>query len=80
MGPIISLLVSPLGRLARIGAGIALIAVGLVAIGGTSGTLVALVGVVPLLAGILDVCVFAPLFGCSFSGRKTRAMKREPAS
>jgi hypothetical protein len=31
------------------------------------------VGAVPLLAGVFDLCVFAPLFGYSISGSRTRA-------
>ena len=29
---------------------------------------------VPLLAGLLDFCVFAPLFGLPFMGRQVRQM------
>ncbi|CAN5600187.1 hypothetical protein BH23CHL7_BH23CHL7_21030 [soil metagenome] len=75
MNPIIGFLVSPIGRLTRIVAGTALIGWGLLIVGGIPGTLIALVGAVPLLAGVVDVCVFAPLFGYSFSGPKTRALK-----
>lgn len=63
---------SAAGRLIRIVAGIALILVGLLLIQGTAGIIVAIVGVVPLAAGILDVCVFAPLFGGPFQGKKAR--------
>ena len=60
---------SPLGRAVRVLAGIALIAIGL-AMGGTGGIILAVVGVVPLLAGLLNVCVFAPLLRVPFNGRK----------
>jgi hypothetical protein len=60
------------GRLLRIVAGIALIAVGLLVLEGTAGIIVAVVGVVPLLAGLFDFCLFAPLFGSSLSGPKIR--------
>jgi hypothetical protein len=60
---------SSAGRLLRIGAGVALIAIGLGAIGGTAGTIIAVVGVVPLLAGVFNVCLFGPLFGAGFRGR-----------
>jgi len=52
---------------ARIGAGLALIVGGLIA-GGTAGLVVAAVGVVPLAAGLANVCLFAPLFHAPFRG------------
>jgi hypothetical protein len=58
--------------LARVLAGIALILVGVLAIGGTAGWVVAAIGLVPLAAGALDVCVFAPLAGYPFNGGALR--------
>jgi hypothetical protein len=60
------------GRGVRIVAGVALIAVG-IAIGGTAGIIVAVVGVFPLAAGVLDVCLFAPFFRAPFRGCEVRA-------
>ena len=60
---------STLGRAIRIIAGLALIVVGLLAVHGLAGALIVVVGIVPLIAGILNVCVFAPLFGGPFNGR-----------
>lgn len=57
---------STLGRALRIIAGIALIAIGLWVLGGTWGIILAVVGLVPLIAGLFDFCVFAPLFGGPF--------------
>jgi hypothetical protein len=57
---------STLGRLLRIIAGIALIAIGLWAVGGTWGIVLIIVGLIPLVAGIFNFCVFAPLFGGPF--------------
>ncbi|MEO8391449.1 MAG: DUF2892 domain-containing protein [Chloroflexota bacterium] len=73
MNPFVKFMASSNGRIARIVAGIALIALGLAAIGGTAGIVVAVIGAVPLLAGIFDFCVFAPLFGAPLSGPKIRA-------
>ena len=73
MNPFVSFMASTVGRLARIVAGIVLIALGLLVVGGTGGTIIAVVGVVPLLAGLLDFCLFAPLFGNPLSGPKIRA-------
>jgi len=68
----INFLASSTGRGVRIVAGVALVAVGLLVIGGTVGIVVAVIGLVPLLAGVFDFCVFAPLFGAPFSGNAIR--------
>jgi hypothetical protein len=68
----VQFMVSPLGRLFRVVSGIVIIAAGLVGIGGTAGNAVAVIGLFPLVGGMLDVCVLGPLFGCSFSGRRVR--------
>lgn len=75
MNPLIKFLASTSGRLVRIVAGAALIAWGLMGLGGTTGVIVAVVGAVPLLAGVFDFCVFAPLFGAPLSGPKIRLAK-----
>ncbi len=54
------------GRLLRIVAGIALIAVGLVVVQGTWGIILAIVGLVVFAAGAFKFCIFAPLFGGPF--------------
>jgi hypothetical protein len=56
-------------------AGIVLIALGLLVIHGAGGIIVAIIGLVPLLAGLFDFCIFAPLFGAPMSGPKIRAGK-----
>ncbi len=59
---------APQGRGLRIGAGLALIAWGL-----TQGKpAAAAVGTVPLLAGVFDVCLLAPLLNFPFQGEKLR--------
>ena len=63
------------GRLVRIVAGIALITWGLLGLGGTTGIIVVVIGAVPLLAGLFDFCVFAPLFGRPLQGLKIRMTK-----
>ncbi len=65
---------SGVGRLVRIVAGAALVVVGLVVVGGVGGIILAVVGLVPLLAGLFDFCVFAPLFGAPLSGPAAREM------
>ena len=73
MNPFCTFMASTAGRIIRVLAGLALIAWGLLGLGGTTGVIVAVVGAVPLLAGLFDFCVFAPLFGCPLSGSKIRA-------
>ena len=75
MNPFCTFMASTTGRIARVVAGIALIAWGLMGLNGTVGIVVAVIGAVPLLAGLFDFCVFAPLFGCPLSGSKIRAGK-----
>ena len=58
----------PAGRLIRIIAGVALIVIGLWLVQGVVGWILVIVGLVPLLAGIFDRCVFAPLFSLPFDG------------
>jgi len=73
MNPFVRFMASPAGRLTRIAAGLGLIAWGLLGLRGTTGMVVAVVGVIPLLAGLFDVCLFAQLFGSPLSGAKIRA-------
>jgi hypothetical protein len=63
---------SPTGRVIRIAAGLVLILIGLLAVGDIGGWILAIVGLVPLLAGLFDRCVFAPLFGLPFVGPRLR--------
>jgi hypothetical protein len=65
-------LASPTGRGVRIVAGAALILLGLWGIGGVAGWILAIIGLVPLAAGLFDRCVFAPLFGLPFVGPRLR--------
>lgn len=59
----------PIGRIIRAVAGIALIVVGFL-IGGTTGLIVGIIGLVPLAAGVFNFCLIGPLAGGYFSGRK----------
>lgn len=73
MNPFCTFMASTAGRIVRVVAGIALVALGLLVLKGTVGIVVAVVGLVPLAAGLFDFCVFAPLFGCPMSGPMIRA-------
>ena len=68
--PFLTFMSSPAGRAMRIIAGLALVAVGLLAGGGW--TALAVVGLVPLAAGAFDFCVFAPLARMPFAGKAFR--------
>ncbi len=71
MQAFVGFMASTAGRVARIVAGVVLIVLGLV--GNTP--VVAVIGIVPILAGVLDFCLLAPLFGQPFSGPKIRGGK-----
>ncbi|HAN36330.1 MAG: DUF2892 domain-containing protein [Actinobacteria bacterium] len=58
----------PVGRGVRVAAGLAMIIAG-IAIGSTGGWILAVVGVLPLLAGALNVCALAPILKAPFSGK-----------
>ena len=74
MNPFVKFMASPAGRVTRVVAGIVLVALGFF-MHSVGGIIVAVVGLVPLLAGLFDFCVFAPLFGAPMSGPKIRAGK-----
>lgn len=58
------------GRLARIGFGLALLALGLFVIEGTAGTIVAIFSAMPIASGVTGFCPLGPLFGVDFRGRE----------
>jgi hypothetical protein len=72
MKAIFRFLASSAGRLVRAVAGLILIVVGIALVGGVVGWILAIVGLVPLAAGVFDRCVFAPLFGLPFAGPSLR--------
>jgi len=65
--PFVRFMSTTTGRALRVVAGLALIVAGLVA-GGTAGWVVAAVGLVPLAAGLANLCLFAPLLHAPFRG------------
>jgi hypothetical protein len=66
---------APAGRLLRIIAGLALVAWGIWGLQGTARIVVIVIGLVPLLAGMFDVCVISALLGGPFSGKAIRAAR-----
>jgi len=75
MNPFVAFMASKNGRILRIVLGAVMVLLGLFVLESTTGTIVLIIGLVPLLAGIFDYCVFAPLFGAPISGKKIRAAK-----
>jgi hypothetical protein len=74
MNPFPKFMASPAGRIIRIIAGLALIAWGFFGnLNTVIGIILIVVGLVPLVAGLFDFCVFAPLFGAPMGGKKIRA-------
>lgn len=67
---------SIVGRWFRIFAGVAMIAGGLVGLGGATGLVIAVLGLVPLAAGAGDICMLAPMLRTPFGGAKVRAILR----
>jgi hypothetical protein len=72
VNPFVRFMASPAGRILRIVAGSAVIAWGLLAIGGIDGALIAVAGALPVLT--FNICVVGPLLGDPVSGSKVRAV------
>lgn len=62
MGGLITFMQGTWGRLLRIVLGIVLIYVGWVVVGGTTGTIVAVIGLVPIVMGVWGPCLLGFLF------------------
>jgi hypothetical protein len=73
MKAFVSFMASPAGRLARILAGTALILWGLVVQGELLGYFLAGLGLIPLLSGVFNVCLIAPLLSGPIDGRNLRS-------
>jgi hypothetical protein len=77
MKAVFGFLAGPAGRVVRVVAGVALILVGFFVVDGPQSWFLEMLGLVPLLAGVLDFCVFAPLFGLPFEGAGLRKALQE---
>jgi len=67
---------TPLGRGLRIVFGAVLIYLGLSVLQGVGGTVLALLGILPLTTGLLNLCVLAPLLGAPFRGSALRSASK----
>jgi hypothetical protein len=76
MRAVFSFLASSAGRVVRVVAGIILIALGLFVVEGPASWVLEMLGLVPLIAGLFDFCVFAPLAGLPFVGSALREALR----
>ncbi len=63
---------APAGRLARVVAGLALVALGATHLGSSWGLALLLLGVLPLATGTIDWCVLSALLGGPLTGRRLR--------
>ena len=66
---------TPLGRGLRVAFGGVLIYLGLNVLQGVAGTVVALLGIVPIATGLLNLCLIGPLLGAPMRGRPGPAPK-----
>ena len=68
------------GRLLRLGFGIALVTVGLTLVPSPAGLAIAVFGLVPIAAGVFNLCPIAPLWGGHFIGSQYCAPRRKTGS
>ena len=62
------------GRVTRSIVGLALIIWGITQLAHISGIILILVGLIPLSAGLFDLCIVSALLGGPLSGKKVRAL------
>lgn len=67
---------SPAGRLTRIVAGVVLIVWGYTQPGTAAGVALVVVGLVPLVAGVFDMCLISALLGGPISGKRIRGSQQ----
>lgn len=72
---LIQFLVTPTGRALRVAACLALVATGVFVLEGTAGYTVATIGLLPIAAATLDLCLAGPLFGTSVRGADIRGSR-----
>lgn len=64
---------SPTGRITRIVAGLGLIAWGYAQRAGTGGIVLIVVGLIPLVAGVFDLCLISALLGGPIRASRLRS-------
>lgn len=68
----------PGGRIARAVVGLVLVGIGLAMHGTTARDVLVIVGLVPILAGVLNICALSALLGAPLSGRKALRLANQP--
>jgi hypothetical protein len=69
---------SGIGRALRIVAGLVLVGLGIFFVNGTLGLILIIVGAIPLIAGVFDICVIGALFlGTPLRGDEVRVKIQE---
>lgn len=66
----------PAGRAIRVGAGVALLAVGQFVLDGGVGAAVSVAALLPLLTGVLNLCPISPMVGLPVKGCAAPARRR----
>ena len=74
MDAFISFLQSTSGRMLRVVLGLGVIAIGILFLKGTTGFLVAVIGLISILAALTGECAIGPLFGYTFEGTRRRSL------
>lgn len=69
----VKFMTSSAGRIARVILGIAIIALGQLVVQGTVGTVMSVVGLIPIAGGLLDFCLIGKALGYPFKGSEARA-------
>ena len=70
METLITFMQSTAGRVVRMAIGAGLIALGAFAVQGVWSLVLAAIGLLPLFAGLIGVCLIAPLFGYTLTGER----------
>lgn len=74
--PFTRFMASGYGRLARLSLGIAIVTIGLAVVPPPIGLILATFGIVPIAAGVFNLCPVAPLWGGHFVGARYCPAKR----
>ncbi len=69
----IKFMTSGTGRLARVVLGAIIVALGLLVVQGTLGTIMSIVGLVPIAGGLFDFCLAGAVLGYPLKGSAARA-------
>lgn len=63
---------TPTGRIARVILGVVIIWFGYAVVGKPGGYFLELIGLAPIIAGIMNICLIAPLIGAPLKGNDAK--------